>query len=406
MMGSTMADNSKPAMVAPGAKRPKRITGVDAARGLALVGMISIHVLPMATGTGEPTITWQLAAGVSAALFSLLAGVSLALSTGGSNPIGGTALNGARIGTAVRAVLLIALGLLLALVNPPAGVILAYYGVMFLLAVPLLGAGAGTLFWCAAAFAVIGGPFVHYAGAQLPGLYGYDPSVVTLFTAPGATISALLVTGTYPALAWMAFICAGLAIGRLRLRTQDVQLRLIVGGLLTAVVSWVVSVVIRDFLGGFDRVLFRTPGLTEAELLRALTWGPGFSAPEITSGWWLLMLSPYSETPAELVNTAASAVFIAGAMLWIASKVAWLVTPLVLMGTMTLTLYSVHLLFLATPLLDDAPYVSFWVQLGAALLFVVLWRNVTERRQGPLEWVVARAADRARSRYLEHADGA
>ncbi|MUN64901.1 hypothetical protein GMA12_17440, partial [Kocuria sediminis] len=57
-----------------------RLLGVDAARGLALIGLIAVHVLPEENdATGDPTWSYLLFAGDSAALFALLAGVGLAL---------------------------------------------------------------------------------------------------------------------------------------------------------------------------------------------------------------------------------------------------------------------------------------------------------------------------------------
>lgn len=56
----------------------RRITGIDAARGIALVGMLAIHVMPQFNDDFEPTLVWQVASGTSAALFALLAGVGQA----------------------------------------------------------------------------------------------------------------------------------------------------------------------------------------------------------------------------------------------------------------------------------------------------------------------------------------
>jgi uncharacterized membrane protein len=398
-----MPHTGRPAAAATTRQRPRGLVGIDAVRGLALIGMIAVHVLPVTTDDGRPSWSWTLASGSSAALFVLAAGVSLALAAGGRNPARGAELKGAQAGTSVTAVLLILLGLLLGVADPPAGIIVAYYGVMVLLTVPLLGAGPGTLFTLMVAFAVLGGAFLHVTGSHFPDLRGYDPSLVTLFTHPGPVLSTLAVTGTFPVLAWMTFMCAGLGLGRLTLRRRDTQLRLIVGGLLTVGITWLVSFVARDVLGGFERIVEDTEGLTEDALARALTYGEGFSTPEITSGWWLLMLSPYSETPLDVLHTLGWAVLILGAMLLVGSRITWLADPLALLGTMALTLYSAHLLFLSTHLLEDARYLSFWLRLGVALLFAVLWRNVTEQSRGPVELGVARASERARDRAVARA---
>jgi hypothetical protein len=53
---------------------------MDAARGLALVGMFATHILPLSDARGE-TLTGLLADGRSSALFAVLAGVGVALTS-------------------------------------------------------------------------------------------------------------------------------------------------------------------------------------------------------------------------------------------------------------------------------------------------------------------------------------
>lgn len=113
-----------------------RLIGLDVARGLAVLGMIAVH----AGAGGWPQ---QLAAGRAAALFAVLAGVSIALMSGGTRPHENLAA--ARVRIAVRAVLLFLLGLALSSLQVPAMVILAFYGVLFLVALPLLRLRAAAL---------------------------------------------------------------------------------------------------------------------------------------------------------------------------------------------------------------------------------------------------------------------
>lgn len=58
-----------------------RLVGVDAARGVALLGMVAVavHVLSGQDADGSESLTYQVASGRSAALFAVLAGVGLAL---------------------------------------------------------------------------------------------------------------------------------------------------------------------------------------------------------------------------------------------------------------------------------------------------------------------------------------
>src|SRR6476660_6831609 len=92
-----------------------RLAGIDAARGLALLGMMATHLLPTFESNANLTPTWigLTFSGRAAALFAVLAGVGLALSTGKHQPFAGPELAKARRGVALRAVVIAAVGLTL-----------------------------------------------------------------------------------------------------------------------------------------------------------------------------------------------------------------------------------------------------------------------------------------------------
>src|SRR3954451_3014818 len=115
-----------------------RIAGVDIARGIAVLGMFVAHVLP----DGE---TENLADGRSSVLFATLAGMSLGLITGGAEPP--PPRQRARFTGAVarRALFLILLGLVLWTLDSGIAIILDYYGVFFLVLLPVLFAPRGVL---------------------------------------------------------------------------------------------------------------------------------------------------------------------------------------------------------------------------------------------------------------------
>ncbi|MCG2621710.1 DUF1624 domain-containing protein [Arthrobacter sp. I2-34] len=377
----------------------KRFLGVDAARGAALIGMMAIHIMPAWNDNGDPTLVWTFFAGKSAALFALLAGVSLTFSSGGARLLNGRALLGAQAGLAVRALLIGLLGLLLAYLNPPAAIILAYYGMMFLLAVPLLGLGPRALALAALGFAIVGPVLMQDVRNGLSDLDGFDPTLTSLITQPADVVGVLLFTGSYPVIPWMAYICAGLAIGRLDLGSAAVQIRLAVGGVVLAVGTWLLSLLLLGPLGGQERILAATPWLDAEGYADILTYGPDFGLPT-TTGWWLAIPAPYSTTPLEILMTLGTGMAALGTMLLLARSFAWVLTPLATAGAITLTLYSGHLVLLATGLLDQHPEVALGVHLTAALLFAFIWRNVTGRRPGPLEGLVSAAVKRTRAKVL------
>ncbi|MGH3347263.1 MAG: heparan-alpha-glucosaminide N-acetyltransferase domain-containing protein, partial [Nocardioides sp.] len=135
-------------------RRGERLVGLDVARCLALLGMVSTHVLSPVTPEGEISWTQDLAGGRASALFAVLAGVSLALLSGRRTPPTGRARWAAVRALGVRALLIAALGLTLGMLDSGLAVILTYYGVMFLLALPFIGLGARSLAMLAAVWMV------------------------------------------------------------------------------------------------------------------------------------------------------------------------------------------------------------------------------------------------------------
>ena len=377
--------------------RRRRLVGVDAARGLALVGMMSIHILPAWNPeTYGPTLQWELFAGRAAALFALLAGVGLAFSSGGRTPHRGRTMTADRVGLLVRAVLITGLGLLINQVmpaDPPAYDILVYYGMFFLLAIPFLHLPARTLFGLAAAAAVVGPVLMQALRGVLPALEVYNPTFADVLAEPGTVLAQVLFTGTYPAVPYLAYLLAGMAIGRLNLRAVRVQGRLLVAGLALAVGAWLVYWVLVLRSGGYDQLMSSTPWLSEDLIDEIIVWGPDPVLPD-TSWWWLLIPGPHTNTPVAILQDLGSGAAVLGLLLLVARRAGGWLLPLSAMGSMTLTLYSAHLLALAAMLHYEVPLLWFLIHVAVAALFAVAWQRAFGR--GPLERLLARAAGAAR----------
>ena len=117
--------------------------------------MIATHTL-MAPFPGEDRPVWHwLASGRASALFAVLAGVSLALMSGGTRPVRGRERLATTTGLVVRALLIAALGLALGDLGSGLAVILTYYGVLFLLGLPFLGPALAALFVLAGVWLVL-----------------------------------------------------------------------------------------------------------------------------------------------------------------------------------------------------------------------------------------------------------
>jgi hypothetical protein len=335
--------------------------------------MIATHTL-IAPFPGEDRPLWHwLSSGRAAALFAVLAGVSLALMTGAARPVRGRERVARTSGLVVRAVLIAALGLALGELNSGLAVILTYYGVLFLLGLPFLGLRAPALFGLAAAWLALAPVAAHLLAPQLPAR-GYDVPTLAQLEEPGQLLAELTVTGYYPVLPWLAYLLVGLAVGRLDLRRRGVDVRLLAGGLALAVATQALAELLE-------------PAENAADYHGSLPPGADWK--------WMLVADPHTGTPLDLATTIGSALAVIGLCLLVAR---WLPRPgeraLAIVfgaGTMTLSLYSLHVL-LHTPEWwpDDYDPPAFFRHV--AIVMAIGAAFVALRRSGPLEWLVRQAS--------------
>ncbi|WP_210505589.1 DUF418 domain-containing protein [Naasia sp. SYSU D00057] len=208
-------DGASPIGGARPADGGSRIDGVDIARGIAVLGMFVAHVLP----DGE---TENLADGRSSVLFATLAGVSLGLVTGGASPAPRGSRRKLAGSVALRGIALILLGLFLWTLDSGIAIILDYYGVFFLVLLPVLFAPRAVLAPLALACATVGTAVLAEAPASPRELIGGD----LLLWLP----TEWFVTGYYPGLLWLGYVLVGLIVARSDLRRRTTQAAMAVGG--------------------------------------------------------------------------------------------------------------------------------------------------------------------------------
>ncbi|WP_415840654.1 DUF418 domain-containing protein, partial [Nocardiopsis rhodophaea] len=404
---------------APG-RRPAvgRLLGVDAVRTLAIFGMVWMHFVP--TGWLEPTpmgqewptfLEWlnQFTDTRARSLFFLLAGVSVALMTGGSSPLAGREMRAARLRIAVRAAVLFLLGLCLAEVSGVANIITAYTGwLLFLL--PWTALRTRTLFGAAGVFAVAS-PVFKIASMNWGQDWGFMPAHGPDAPQPAQGLALLLSPGDWlttfhnyvfgaDTIYALPLLLAGLAIGRLDLRDHAVRVRMAVAGLGLAAGAWVVSWILLAPLG---------LGAAIDRYQEAMAAPP----PPAADGAWQMPVVPWAELAAlswpgpgmpqlsvlEIVWMVGVALALLGGLLILMDRAVWrtVLWPLAAAGSMALTWYFVqdvigHRLMSASGVPGNqdpqslVPYVLFVV---AALALSAAWRYFF--RRGPLEAVVHRA---------------
>ncbi|MBP2324388.1 putative membrane protein YeiB [Kibdelosporangium banguiense] len=336
--------------------REGRLGGVDLARGLAVFGMFAAHVGPDPNDGGLIAPLMQLTHGRSSVLFATLAGLSLALITGRQQP-DATWRHGVRI--TIRAIVLIALGTFLTLMKTPVAVILAYYGVYFLLALPFLRLRAPALFSVAAVIGLIGPVFSMLAR----GTWWTWGDPLEDFSGEGAL--QFLLTGYYPAAAWMAYVLTGMGLGRLDLNAARTRLRLAIVGPVMIVLGY----------GG-------------GSVARAVAGESGRPRRDQTS--WLLQSSPHSDTSFEIVGALGVAITVLACALPLARRLPRLTRPITSVGAMPLSIYTGHLLVIALIMeldIDIPPGWELVSHIVGAMVFASVW--MTFFRRGPLEYGLA-----------------
>jgi uncharacterized membrane protein YeiB len=313
--------------------------------------MFAAHTIPEDGGEA----VWD---GRSSVLFALVAGISLGLISGRS-----ARSRSARV-VALRALLLIVLGIGLTLLETPIAIILDTYGLLFAISIPLLFAPRWLL-GVVAAGAAVAGPWV--VTLLTDGADAATGDLARLLQSPWAYFPEAWLYGVYPAPVWLAYLATGILIARCDLRRTRTQAGiLVIGGVLAA-----------------------------AGYLGALLGGAPVEA--------------HSNTTSEVVATGGLAVAITGLLLLVLSPGArqnparWhhvartVARPLAAAGSMPLTLYSAQIIAIAiivhlSPAGGDGlawqATPLFFALAVPAVVFATLWG--LRFRQGPLEWLVSR----------------
>lgn len=325
-----------------------RWQGLDAARGLAIIGMIAAHAWPR-QDDGELLVD-----GRPSVLFVVVAGVALGLVTARAAQAGAPAdaRREQRIRLLVRAAILLVVGLLLWMLPSGIAIILDYYGVLFVLALPLLFAARWLLAIVSLAL-LVAAPLARDAlvAAGVPGESPLEPVVDYLFT------------GYYPAVLWLPLVGLGLLATRSGLDRARTRAMLIGGGATAA-------------LGGYGA----------AALL------PSVSA------------EAHSGTTAELVGSGGLAFAIFGLLLVVldpGTPSPWrrvALAPLTALGRVALTVYVGQVVVIAA-FAALGPAGRFTSPVGETLTVVLVVAGIlfglacsALGRRGPLEALLSTAA--------------
>ncbi|MFE3105983.1 heparan-alpha-glucosaminide N-acetyltransferase domain-containing protein [Nocardia tengchongensis] len=295
-----------------------RILAIDTARGLAVLGMIIVHVgVTRDLAWGDPGSWTALAHGRSSILFATLAGVSIAMLSGRMRPPAGQGLVTARLRILVRAVLLFAIGGLLTALGTGISVILQTYALLFVCCLPFLRWSPQRLLMLAAGWAVVAPPLTVWLSHLLP-----DSCGVAAEGCSGAQVTDLAAVGDYPGLVWITFALTGLAIGRCDLGSRVVRLRMLAAGAPLMVIGYG-GAWLAGRLGG--------PAMSEWDVLRSA--------------------EPHSGTSFEIAGSLGFVLTVLAVLLLVADRLRPLLFPIAAVGSIPLTAYAAHIV--AVWIIDD-----------------------------------------------------
>ncbi|MET9785802.1 DUF418 domain-containing protein [Streptomyces canus] len=366
-----------------------RLVGVDLARALAVFGMYVVHIGPPLSAT-DGVAGWvrYMADGHSSVRFATLAGFSVMLIAGRREPKTGLAGRQARARIAIRAVVLLALGTAMAM-EYGGVIILGFYGVYFLLTLPLVRLGARTLAIIALSLALVTPQPAFALNSLLTesvqrSINTYDP----LHRLSEVGVLDLLFTGFYPTITWIAFVIAGMALARLDLSATAVQWRLAALGAALTVTAYGMSLL----LAGKDALRSTAEDGPSSRGSGSMPLGSGSFDARPTSS--LLTAGPHSGTTFDVIGSVGVAILvIVGATVAMdrLPRLRRLATPVIAVGTMSLTAYVGHFLVQSTLSIptgtsSQQSWVPLLLFVLGAIVFAATWSRFF--RRGPLEYLL------------------
>lgn len=348
-MQHSLTSTPRPDAAAQPATRRRRIDGVDLARGLAIVGMITVHVAPPLAGDAG---WYSLPYGHASTLFALVAGIGITLST----RRGPVAEHRARL--VWRTLWLAPVGIGLSLLGTPVAVILQYYALWFLLAAPVLRLGSRALAALTALGLLAGPTLLVWAQVTHPEWYVSTGQDIAGRGAWLGEFGDVLLTGYYPTVSWVWLVYAGMLVSRLDLASTRVATWLLGGGAAVAAATYTLAAAARDAI----------------DLGR---WQPWLD----TTG--------HADTPPEMLASLGVAVAVVGACLLLCQYLGPLMRPGTALGRFALTVYVGHIVvysFARDAFHNDTVAggveTTLWIS-GVSAVIAMLWLAVLPR--GPLE---------------------
>lgn len=410
---------SAPAPVSPAAptepptRYQGRIGGLDIARALAIFGMFYAHVAPYhAEAPGIRGILLAIPDGRSSILFALLAGVSLSILTGRNAPYTGEQMRTTRLRIFARAATLLVIAGVLSVLGTPIAIILAFYAAWFVAALPFTRLPAKPLLIIAATWAIIGPTLLPLITWTMENLYLWASG-----DSNGFVIDTFL-TGTYPGLTYMAYVIAGMGIGRLDITARRVQGWLFAAGCALALVGYGASALLTNALVPpaedwaesssyqYEDAYGNLVSMEDGEWVSSDFSGDDewtepspfqWQGTPLPSADAWVVAQPHTNTPFEAIGSGGFGIAVMALCLLGGALARNVLYPVAAAGSMSLSAYSLHIVIVAfhTDWVGGARWTPLLGLIGLTLLCATAWKHFSTR--GPLEWIMWKVSLKAAS---------
>jgi len=272
------------------------------------------------------------------------------------------------------------IGLALEMLNTPIAVILTLYGLLYVAVIPFLRWQPWKLLIAAGVLA-LAGPVVLALLAVLT-LNPY-----------GAGVS-LVLYGSYPITAWLAFVFAGMALGRLRVERLETAAITFGAGVGLMIFGYGLGLIgaVSGIFGGVDSSSFEA-GSGSASGWETYPQAVAAADPGGAVLRAIFAVDPHSGGTAEILGSGGFALAVIALCILASGPLRIVLLPLGALGSMPLSAYSAHVLSVALVGGPGGFFSSnaFWAATAICLLLVTtLWSILWGR--GPLERLVGRAA--------------
>lgn len=339
-----------------------RLMALDAVRGLAVIGMFVQHFA---------LNQWnKFVSGNTMILFILCSGISYTLMAQGME----RKAMGAQVFRArmlARSVFIDLTGYLILMLNGPFGVVLQAYAMLFLLALPLARCSAKKLAAVSAVCFVICPPLM----------------LIGMSLLEGTALLADIAGGPLSALAWLPVFAAGMAIGRLNLRSAATAVRL-------AVTGAVILIPVKLFAVFALPEIYRTfcDWLVQFSSAAASLPDPYAVWPRNTLAplWQMLFLdAPQGGSSFKLLIGMGGSLILLAVILLLEKKIVLALRPFANVGRVALTLYSLQFILAWILMLigaDPTAIAQFPIgDIVTVLLVLAVGCLLSLRKNGPLE---------------------